>query len=105
MQWLGGNQVKPARARVSASMQEGAVETSLEAVVRKQGEVLVQTQRKMEELLRRIEARSIDPPSSDRHGYRPRQPQLRRCWVCESTGHMKRDCPQRGGEGTAPLNQ
>ncbi|XP_022110976.1 uncharacterized protein LOC110990338 [Acanthaster planci] len=95
IEWLGRRQ---GNLRKEAAVQEVKAADStcdMKALLEKQGQQLQHQQQQIDALIKALSERP--------RGWS--QPQPRRCYTCQSTGHLKRNCPHRPRGNGSPSEQ
>lgn len=81
---LMSHQGKPEKLRQNIVVQETAVDQDIRTVLKQQSQQIAAQQKQIESLITTLSSGS----NSSRRGG------PRRCWVCDSPKHLKKDCPE-----------
>ena len=90
IEWLGNSQVKHQREATVHEVKASESTGGLKSLLEEQGKKLERQQQQIDTLLKLM---------TDRQPGRQWNQGQRRCYTCQSTEHLKRDCPQRPPAG------
>lgn len=88
---------KPEKSRQTTLVQEAAADQDVHSILKQQSQQIATQQKQIESLVAALSVKNVPPRGSG----------SRRCWECDSSGHLRRDCPNRGGntEAATPAAQ